>query len=265
MRLIEALVLGIIQGLTEFLPVSSSGHIEIGTYLLNTDVRNNLLFSITVHGATALSTIVIFRRDIRHLLNGSFKLRKNPANKFILNILVSTIPVLFVGLFFKNQIEALFTGRILLVGFMLLITGSLLLFTYYAPRSHKSVNSTRALIIGLAQAFAILPGISRSGATIATALLMGVDREIATKFSFLMVLIPILGASVLELIQYFTEDPGVIRLSLPVIGIGFISAFISGLFACSWMIKIVKQGKLIYFSIYCYLIGLLGIISQVWV
>lgn len=260
MSWIEALILGIIQGLTEFLPVSSSGHLEIGSVLLNAQSSDNLLFAVLVHLATALATIVVFKNDIFALLKDILKFEWNESTQFASKILVSMIPVFIVAIFFKDQIEALFTGNLMLVGSMLLITGALLLFAHFKKDGNKSVGFVGAIIIGLAQAFAVLPGVSRSGSTIATALILGVERSKAARFSFLMVLIPILGASLLELLDYVdaAAEHSISNVSLIV---GFLAAFISGFVACKWMISIVKKGKLTYFAIYCFIIGAIAIIA----
>ena len=260
MSIIEALILGIVQGLTEFLPVSSSGHIELGKAILNIQTTDNLLFSIVVHGATALSTIIVFRKMILELIKGLFQFKNNESLHYSLKIIISMIPVGIVGILFEDKIEALFTGNVLFVGFMLIFTGILLTITFYVKNTTKDVSYGRALIIGMAQAVAILPGISRSGSTISTALILGVDKEKATRFSFLMVLLPILGATLLKVKDYI-ETPslsgGISTLALT---IGFIAAFVSGLVACTWMIKIVKKGKLIYFAYYCFAVGIISII-----
>ncbi len=259
MSVIDALVLGILQGLTEFLPVSSSGHIEIGKALLHTEGADNLLFSILVHGATTLSTIVVFRKDIGEIIKGILQFRYNTETQYTLKILISMIPVGIAGIFFKDDIEQLFTGNMLLVGTMLLITAILLTFAYFYKPKPGGVTYGKAFLIGISQAFAILPGMSRSGATISTALLTGVDKEKATRFSFLMVLIPIIGAVILELIKFIGNPlmaEGISGISLSV---GFIAAFLSGIIACTWMIRIVRKGKLIYFAIYCTIIGLIAI------
>ncbi len=261
MTIIEAIILGIVQGLTEFLPVSSSGHIELGTVLLGVQSKDNLLFSVVVHCATALSTIVIFRKDIVEIIQGVFRFDWNEETAYVAKIIVSMIPVGLVGALFKDEIEAFFGGKVLLVGIMLLITGTLLALTYYAKKQPGQVTFPKALIIGLAQAFAIMPGISRSGATIATALLVGVEKERAAKFSFLMVLVPILGASLLEVLDYLEEPAVASTISGLALVLGFFAAFISGLLACQWMIAIVKQGKLIYFAIYCFIVGTIAILS----
>ena len=260
MSWIEALILGVIQGLTEFLPVSSSGHLEIGSVLLDAQSSDNLLFAVTVHLATALATIAVFRSDILALLRDVLKFQWNESTQFAAKIILSMIPVFVVAIFFKDQIEALFIGNLVLVGSMLLITGGLLLFAHYKNDGTKSVGFFSAIIIGIAQAFAVLPGISRSGSTIATALILGVERSKAARFSFLMVLIPILGASLLEIIDY-SENTAVHAISVSSLIIGFIAAFISGFIACKWMIKIVKRGKLTYFAIYCLIVGIIAIIA----
>lgn len=262
MSLFEAIILGIAQGLTEFLPVSSSGHIELGSVLLQLESNENLLFSLTVHTATALSTIVIFRKDLLSLVTNALKFQWNDETEWGLKILLSMIPVGIVGVMFEEEITQLFSGRVILVGSMLILTGSLLSFTYFNKDHSKGISYITAFIIGIAQAIAIMPGISRSGATIATALLLKVRREEAAKFSFIMVLIPIIGASLLK-IKDFAENPQ-LSSDIPTLSLagGFLAAFISGLIACKWMISVVKSGKLIYFAIYCFLIGSIAIISQ---
>ena len=260
MGVIEAIILGIVQGLTEFLPVSSSGHIEVGKAILNIKTTDNLLFSIVVHAATALSTLIIFRKDIFDIFKGLLQFRNNESFRYALKIILSMIPVGIVGVLFEDKIEALFTGNVLFVGSMLIVTGILLSFTYYVKNTTKDISYGRAILIGIAQAIAILPGISRSGSTISMALILGVDKEKATKFSFLMVLLPIIGATLLKVKDYF-ETPALSGgISAIALIFGFIAAFIAGLFACSWMIKIVKKGKLIYFAYYCFFIGLVSII-----
>ncbi len=253
----EALILGILQGLAEFLPISSSGHLEIGKVLLNIEDKENLSFTIVVHGATVLSTIVVFRNEIKRIFLGLMKFEQNQELDFSLKILVSMLPVLVLGLFFKESIENLFTGNLLLVGSMLLFTAGLLSFAYFSKSKGKSISYLHAFIIGLAQALAVIPGISRSGATIATGLILGNKKEDVASFSFLMVLIPILGANFLDLMkQDFSAESSMGALPLV---IGFLSAFLVGYLACTWMINIVKRGKLIYFAIYCLLIGSLAI------
>jgi undecaprenyl-diphosphatase len=259
MTAIDAIILGIVQGLTEFLPISSSGHIELGSVLLKVQTNNNLLFSVVVHGATCLSTIVVFRKDLGLLLKDLFRLKKD-ATYYSTNLIISAIPVAIIGLTYDKEIEGFFNGEILLVGFMLLITGLFLAMTYYAPQQSGKVTWGRSLLIGLSQAVAILPGISRSGATISTALLLGVEKEKAARFSFLMVIMPILGGSALKLFDYFKNPEMAEGISQWVLVLGFLSAFFSGLVACKWMITIVKKGKLIYFAFYCFIVGSMAII-----
>ncbi len=260
MTFLEALILGIIQGLTEFLPVSSSGHLELGSYLLGIQSSDNLLFAIIVHGATALSTVVVFRNDIWTLIKGLFEFRWNTSTKYVAYIVVSMIPVGVVGVFFEDQVESFFGGKIILVGTMLLVTALLLMFTYFSKKNDGKVNFLNSFIIGLAQAVAIMPGISRSGATISTALLLGTDKEQAARFSFLMVLPPILGAMLLKTKDVIEAPELVTDISMVSLIVGFASAFLAGLLACKWMITLVKKGKLIYFSIYCGVVGLIAII-----
>jgi undecaprenyl-diphosphatase len=259
MSYFQAILLGIIQGLTEFLPVSSSGHVEIGTVLFNVSTSENLLFITAIHGATALSTIVVYRKDIIIILKELIQFRYNESTAFSLKILLSTVPVLILGLFFKEEVENLFGGRIGLVGSMLIITSLLLLFANYAKNYRKNISYGKAFLIGISQALAVMPGISRSGATISTSLLLGIDKEKATRFSFLMVLIPIIGAMLLDVIDMIQEPELSRGISIPVLTSGFLAAFITGIIACRWMISIVKKGKLIYFAIYCLIVGLTAI------
>lgn len=259
MSLLEAFILGVVQGLTEFLPVSSSGHIELGKVLLGTqDV--GIDFTILVHIGTALASVMVFRREIFQLLKGMLEFNYNEHWQYALKLILSAVPVAIVGLFFKDQVEALFAGNMLLVGSMLLVTASLLLLTTLVKRTDQDVGWHHAILIGLAQTVAILPGISRSGATIAVALLLKVDRAKAAKFSFLMVLIPIFGQALLDGIDVI-QDPSLWELPLGVTAVAFSAAFGSGLFACAWMLRIVKRGKLYYFSIYCLIVGLIAILA----
>lgn len=259
MNEIQALVLGLIQGLTEFLPVSSSGHLEIGHAILGVKTTNNLLFTVTVHVATVLSTLVVFRKDIFILLKDLFAFKWNESTIYISRLLFSAIPVLILGLFYAEEIEYFFTGNLLLVGSMLLITASLLTFAHFAKKGEQKITFWRAFVIGVAQAMAVMPGISRSGATIATGLLLKTKKEEVARFSFLMVLIPILGAAFLDLAGGDISSQTTISASSLLIG--FVAAFVSGLLACSWMIRIIKRGKLIYFAIYCLVIGLIAIFA----
>lgn len=257
---LEALILGIIQGLTEFLPVSSSGHLEIGKVILGVNAEKSLVYTVVVHGATVMSTIVVFRKDIIQLLKGLFEFKWNNETKYITKLVVSMIPVIILGLTFAEEIESFFTGNLLLVGSMLIITALLLTFSYYAKQRDKKISYADSFIIGIAQAFAVLPGISRSGATISTGLLLKNKKDGIAKFSFLMVLVPIIGANLKDFLDgKFTDESGV---GVGALIIGFIAAFISGLLACKWMIGIVKKGKLIYFAIYCLIVGVLAISYQ---
>jgi len=258
MNWLEALILGLIQGLTEFLPVSSSGHLELGKHILGVEFSENLTFTIVVHGATVLSTIIVFWKTIIELFRDFFQFKWNDSTKYVVKIFISMIPVLIIGLLFEEQIERMFTGNILFVGIMLLLTALLLGFTYYAKDKQKDISYKDSLIIGIAQAIAVIPGISRSGATIATGLYLGNKKEHIAKFSFLMVLIPIIGANLKSLMDADFSQSSTISVT-PLI-IGFIAAFVTGLLACRWMINIVKRGKLIYFAIYCFIIGSIAII-----
>ena len=261
MSFIEALILGIIQGLTEFLPVSSSGHLEMGYFFFDAQSDDNLLFSIILHGATALSTVVIFRNDIWEIIKDLFKFEWNESTQFTAKIALSMIPVGIVGVFFEDQISAFFGGNIILVGMMLLLTAAFLSFTYFSKNNEGEVTFKSSFLIGLAQAIAIMPGISRSGATISTAIMLGIDKKKAAKFSFLMVLPPILGAMLLK-IKDFLEAPEVASgISGMNLSVGFVAAFLAGLLACQWMISIVQKGKLIYFAIYCGIVGAAAVIG----
>jgi len=258
MSWIEALILGLIQGLTEFLPVSSSGHLELGKYLLNINPEKSLIFTVIVHGATVLSTIVVFWKDIWQILKGLFKFELNEETLFVIRLIVSMIPVLIIGIFFMDEVEQFFNGNIVFVGSMLIVTSVLLASTMLIKSNTRKIGFLDSFIIGIAQALAVLPGISRSGATISTGLLIGNKKELITRFSFLMVLIPIIGANAQSLLSADLSDSSGVGI-LPLV-VGFFAAFISGLFACKWMIKIVNKGKLIYFAIYTFIIGSIAII-----
>jgi len=260
----EALILGIVQGLTEFLPVSSSGHLEIGQALLGTSGEENLLFAVVVHAATVLSTLVILWREVAQLFKGTFTTFKwNQDKDYVAKILVSMIPVFIVGMFFKDQVEAFFGNGLLIVGICLIITALLLWLSEFLTkrlnRQGHEVTYRDALIIGCAQAVAVLPGLSRSGTTIATGLMCGVSKEQVAKFSFLMVLIPIMGDALLELKDILTGEVVVTIGWLPLV-VGFIAAFATGCFACRFMIDIVRRQKLIYFAVYCLCVGTFAII-----
>jgi undecaprenyl-diphosphatase len=260
MEVIDAAILGVVQGLTEFLPVSSSGHLELGKAILGDQMvpEESLMFTVVLHFATALSTIVVFRKDILELLKGLFSFKWNEETQFSFKIILSMIPAVFVGLMFEEELESLFGGSVLLVGFMLIVTGLLLFLAGRAKHTGKPVSWRDAVIIGVAQAIAILPGISRSGATISTSVMLGNDRTKAARFSFLMVVPLIIGKIAKDVMS------GDLNLesssSLPLIA-GFIAAFVTGLIACTWMISLVKKAKLHYFSYYCFAVGIVAIIA----
>lgn len=260
MSLIEAIILGILQGLTEFLPVSSSGHIELGKALLNVQGADDATFTIIVHGATVLSIMVVFWKTIWELLQGLFRFQWDTETQYIVKLALSMVPVGLVGVFFEDEINALFEGRIVMVGCFLILTGGILFLTKLERKETKGVGFKDALIIGVMQAIAILPGISRSGTTISTALALGISREKATRFSFLMVLAPILGATILKA-KDLMEVGGSATQDITAISYlaGFIAAFLSGVIACNWMIALVNKGKILYFSIYCFIIGAIAI------
>jgi len=258
MSYIEAIILGIIQGLTEFLPVSSSGHLELAKALFGDQSlpQESLTFTVVLHFATALSTLVIFRKEVSDIIKGLFQFKWNEEFIFSLKIIISMIPAVIIGLMFEDELEAFFNGNILMVGFMLLITGLLLLLADRAKNTNKNVSYKNAFIVGVSQAIAMLPGISRSGATISTSVLLGIDRTKAARFSFLMVVPLIFGKVAKDIMS------GEISLESDQIGsmgLGFIAAFISGLFACNWMITLVKNSKLYYFAIYCFIVGIIAI------
>lgn len=260
MEWFEAIILGLVQGLTEFLPVSSSGHLEMGKVLLGVDIPKDIMtmFSVMVHAATVLSTIIVFRKQIWSLLKGFFKFQYNDQTDYLFKIAVSMVPIMIVGLWFKDDVEEALFGSIKVVGFALLLTSALLFFSDLASRRDKVTNPAsesrngisywQAFVVGLGQALAVIPGLSRSGTTISTGLICGVRRDVMAQFSFLMVLIPILGESFLELVggEFSASSVGALPLVL-----GFLSAFVSGLFACKVMIALVKKAKLSWFAIYC--------------
>ena len=261
---LQALILGLVQGLTEFLPVSSSGHLAIGREILGVEAAEDLVFEITVHVATVLATIIVFRKQIWKLLCGLFKFKYNDETDYILKICVSMIPVFIVGMFFKDKVESLFSS-LLVVGLALIVTAMLLLFSdIYGGRGKVAARQYRngigwwqALTVGIGQAFAVIPGLSRSGTTISTGLLCGVKREAVAQFSFLMVLVPILGEAFLDLVGGDVAASSVGTLPLLV---GFLAAFVSGLFACKVMIALVKKAKLRWFALYCAVVGLVVVI-----
>ena len=258
---LEALLLGILQGLTEYLPISSSGHLMIGKALFGIEPQG-ASFEIVVHAATVLSTITVFRKEIIKLLRGAFCLRYNEENRYLLMLVLSMLPILVVGFLFKSQVEALFGFGLALVGSTLLITAILLIVAQALPSKEATLEKKEvynityrdALIMGLAQAVAVFPGLSRSGATISTGLLLGKDRSAVAKFSFLMVLAPILGEASLDLLYggFAPQASGISNLSLL---IGFLAAYLSGLVACGWMVSLIKRAKLWGFALYCTFAG----------
>lgn len=259
MTWIEALILGLIQGLTEFLPVSSSGHLEIGKVLLNVEVKEDLTFTVLVHFATVLSTITVFFGEIKGLTKGLFAFKWNSETKYVTRILVSMVPVLIVGVLFKDEVESLFSGNLRLVGAALLVTAALLISTQLVKAGNKKIPIPDALLMGIAQAIAVIPGISRSGATISTGLLLKNDRSEVARFSFLMVLIPIIGAALLDILS-LSSSSGEPTISTGSLIIGFLAAYISGYMACTWMIRLVKKGNLYWFAIYCAVVGVISIV-----
>lgn len=260
MGILEAILIGIVQGLTEFLPVSSSGHIELAKELLGSDIEGeeNVMFTVILHAATALSTIIIFRKEIIEIVKGLFQFKWNDEFKFSIKIVLSMFPAAIVGIVFKDEIDEFFTGQILLVGFMLIVTGLLLFLADRAKNTTKDVGFGTSIIVGIAQAIAILPGISRSGATIGTSVLLGIDRTKAAKFSFLMVVPLIFGKMAKEIL-----DGGITFNSDEIVayGAGFTAAFVVGLVACTWMISLVKKSQLKYFSYYCFVVGAIAIFN----
>lgn len=267
MSWLQALILGIVQGLTEFLPVSSSGHLEIGHVLLGTSGEENLTFAIIVHAATVLSTLVVLWNQVAQLFRGTFTtLQWNAEKDYVAKILVSMIPVFIIGMFFKDQVESFFGNGLLLVGICLLVTAALLALSEWLQKKRQDagheVGYKDAIIIGIAQACAVLPGLSRSGTTIATGLLCGVKKESVAQFSFLMVLIPILGEAFLDLMKLLKGEI-VSDLGLVPAIVGFVAAFATGCFACRFMIEIVRRQRLIWFALYCAIVGSVAIIATV--
>ena len=254
---LQAIVLGIIQGLTEFLPVSSSGHLELAKCILGSDTtgEQSLLMTVVLHFATAIATIYVFRKDIMVLLSQLFERRRNEGHAFALKILVSLLPAAMVGLLFEDLIESMFSGQLLLVGLALITTAALLILADRARRTDRTVSYLNAFVVGISQMIAIIPGISRSGATIATAVLLKIDRDRAARFSFLMVIPLIFGKIAKDLLSgelLLAEDPGALVA-------GFIAALVTGILACIWMLQLVRQAKLRFFGIYCILVGFLSI------
>ena len=270
MEWFEGIILGLVQGLTEFLPVSSSGHLAIGKEILGVEAADDLVFEVAVHAATVLATIVVFRKEIWKLLCGLFKFKYNDETDYILKLCVSMIPVFVVGMFFKDYVEGLF-GSILVVGIALLVTALLL---YFSDRGSKiqtqvpaegegtrnGISWWQAFVVGVGQAFAVIPGLSRSGTTISTGLICGVKREVMAQFSFLMVLVPILGEAFLDVVggDMAASTVGTLPLLL-----GFVAAFLSGLFACKVMIALVKKARLKWFALYCAIVGVIVILCTI--
>jgi len=263
MNWLEALILGIIQGLTEFLPVSSSGHLELGKAIFGLQGEENMTFTVVVHGATMLSVIIVFRHYILQLIKGLFRFSWNQETRYILMIIVSMIPAVFAGLFFEEKLETLFDGNVIFVGVTLLITATILWSTRFAGNHKGKITWRNAFIVGLAQAVAILPGISRSGATISTGLLLGIKRDEVAKFSFLMVVPVILGANALKIYDLSSAPASEASLALTPLITGFLAAFVSGLVACQWMLNIIKKGKLSWFALYCLIIGSIAIAAGI--
>ena len=267
METFEALILGLLQGLTEYLPVSSSGHLAIGSHILGIEAEENLMFTVAVHVATVLSTLVVLGGEIFRLVRGTFGpfnagasglARLNADQRYMLNILVSMIPIFVVGIFFKDAVESIFGQGLLVVGCCLLVTAGLLAYSYYGkPRQKENISLVDAFIMGVAQAVAVLPGLSRSGSTIATGLILGNNKAHMAQFSFLMVIPPILGEALLDTIKAAKEGFSAAfgDLSVMALVVGFVAAFVSGIAACKWMIGIVRRGKLIYFAYYCVAVG----------
>lgn len=258
--LLNNLILGILQGLTEYLPVSSSGHIELGKYILNYHPNDSITLSVVLHFATVLSTAIVLWKDILRIIKGLFQFKNNKETRFALYVVISMVPAAIAGFLFESELEQFFDGNILLVGFMLWITGLLLFLADKATQTNKSVTPINAFIIGVAQMIALLPGISRSGATISTSVLLKIDKSEAARFSFLMVIPLIAGKMAKDLldekISFAAAD------ALPML-VGFLAALIVGIFACKWMLDLVRRGKLVYFSIYCFVVGAIAILAAV--
>jgi undecaprenyl-diphosphatase len=270
MSWLEALILGIIQGLTEFLPVSSSGHLTIMSNLFGLEGESNLTMIVVLHVATVLSTLFILWKEVVWIFKDLFSKQSwknysglNDGTKYAINILISMIPVGIVGFFFKDAVEEIFGSGLLIVGIMLLVTASLLAFSYFAkPRQRENISGWHAFIIGIGQALAVMPGLSRSGTTIATGLLLGNKKEKIAQFSFLMVIPPVLGEALLDVMDIFQNGFGTAMNGISPVAliVGFIAAFITGALACKWMINVVKKGKLIWFAVYCVIVGIFAII-----
>ena len=259
METLQAILLGLVQGITEFLPVSSSGHLQIAKELLGVEIENNITFDVTLHAATVLSTILVLWRELWRLIQGAFSRSFNDEQAYILKVVLSMIPAGVVGVCFADQIEALFSS-LWFVGAMLLLTAALLSFAYYAkPRQKQTISYRDAFLIGCAQALATMPGLSRSGSTIATGLILGNDKSSVANFSFIMVIPVILGKMLLDIVS---GDMATMSVPTPALVAGFLSAFVSGALACKFMIEIVKRGRLIWFALYCAVVGLLCVVCS---
>ena len=260
MDYLDSLILGVIQGFTEFLPVSSSGHLELGKSLLgdNSLPKESMIFTVVLHFATALSTIVVFRKDIIEIIKELLKFELNSNTQFVFKIIISMIPASLIGVFFETELESLFSNNIVLVGAMLMVTGLLLILADRAHNTSKNVSVKTAFTVGVAQAIAMIPGISRSGATISTAVLLGIDKTKAARFSFLMV-IPLIFGKIFK--DIFSGELNYESTQISSLAIGFIAAFVSGLLACTWMIRLVKNSQLKYFAYYCAVVGIIAILS----
>ena len=260
MDYLDSFILGVIQGFTEFLPVSSSGHLELGKSLLgdNSLPKESMIFTVVLHFATALSTIVVFRKDIIEIIKELLKFELNSNTQFVFKIIISMIPASLIGVFFETELESLFSNNIVLVGAMLMVTGLLLILADRAHNTSKNVSVKTAFTVGVAQAIAILPGISRSGATISTAVLLGIDKTKAARFSFLMV-IPLIFGKIFK--DIFSGELNYESTQITSLAIGFIAAFVSGLLACTWMIRLVKNSQLKYFAYYCAVVGIIAVLS----
>ena len=263
MEIFESMILGAVQGLTEFLPVSSSGHLQLAKALLGVELEENLTFDIALHAATVLSTIVVLWSEIWWLIKGVFTKGMNDEKSYFLKLVISMIPIGIVGLMLGDYIDAILSSQyvMLVVGAMLLLTSALLSFAYYArPRLKESISYRDAFIIGVGQAVAAMPGLSRSGTTIATGILLGNKKASVATFSFLMVLAPIMGQALLDIVDGGFAVAGV--GTAPLIA-GFVTAFVVGCLACKYMINIVKKGKLIWFALYCAVVGLIAIATYI--
>jgi len=257
MNWLEAIVLGLIQGFTEFLPVSSSGHLELGKYLFGIDAGTNFYFSIVVHGATVLSTILVLWKEISDLTRGFLRFRWNSETSYIVKIIISMIPAAFAGFYMQEIAKNYFTGNMNSLGIQFLVTALLLLMTLVIKPKERPIGFIDSFIIGAAQALAIIPAISRSGATIATGMMLGNKKSDIAKFSFLMVLVPVIGANLLELKSGEFSTGGT---SVMIILAGFTTAFVSGYFACKLMINLVKKGNLLWFAVYNIMAGIFSIL-----